>query len=287
MADEYTPTSWVDGVPPYIDAEHLNKIEAELVRLGTQLAAIKAAYLGKSAISNVQVNDQNKVPSSALVYGMNEDISVLNSNLNGTKFFHSFSEIGNYDTLAEYLEAMPNNSILITDKTVDSESFGLPHSGTNTFLSVFVRKINNIRIDCECVSFSQQILKEKYVAFTGSSQSYVCDWKKVVINTDYTVYNIACSYGPSINLFKFGNDAIKAIKVQGYLNQQLLSTQKYTLATNDNLKSKVNWYKNVLIGTSGKDTIGYLEISPNGDLNLKPAVNLASGTGIHFMEYYV
>ena len=83
MADEYTPTSWVDGVPPYIDAEHLNKIEAELVRLGTQLAAIKAAYLGKSAISNVQVNDQNKVPSSALVYGMNEDISVLNSNLNG------------------------------------------------------------------------------------------------------------------------------------------------------------------------------------------------------------
>ena len=83
MADEYTPTSWVDGVPPYIDAEHLNKIEAELVRLGTQLAAIKAAYLGKSAISNVQVNDQNKVPSSALVYGMNEDISELNSNLNG------------------------------------------------------------------------------------------------------------------------------------------------------------------------------------------------------------
>ena len=81
MADEYTPTSWVDGVPPYIDAEHLNKIEAELVRLGTQLAAIKAAYLGKSAISNVQVNDQNKVPSSALVYGMNEDISELNSNL--------------------------------------------------------------------------------------------------------------------------------------------------------------------------------------------------------------
>lgn len=182
---------------------------------------------------------------------------------------------------------MPNNSILITDKTVDSESFGLPHSGGNTFLSVFVRKISNARIDCECASFVQQILKEKYVAFTGSGQSYVCDWKKVVINTDYTAYNIACSYGPSINLFKFGNDAIKVIKVQGYLNQQLLSTQKYTLATNDNLKSKVNWYKNVLIGTSGKDTIGYLEISPNGDLNLKPAVNLASGTGIHFMEYYV
>lgn len=81
MADEYTPTSWVNGVPPYIDAEHLNKIEAELVRLGAQLAAIKAAYLGKSAISNVQVNDTNKVPSSALVYGMNEGISKLNSNL--------------------------------------------------------------------------------------------------------------------------------------------------------------------------------------------------------------
>lgn len=125
------------------------------------------------------------------------------------------------------------------------------------------------------------------MAFRPLSAGKWLDWDFCAVKTDYTVYNIACSYGPSINLFKFGNDAIKAIKVQGYLNQQLLSTQKYTLATNDNLKSKVNWYKNVLIGTGGKDTIGYLEISSNGDLNLKPAVNLASGTGIHFMEYYV
>lgn len=114
MADEYTPTSWVDGVPPYIDAEHLNKIEAELVRLGTQLAAIKAAYLGKSAISNVQVNDQNKVPSSALVYGMNEDISVLNSNFGGMKLFTSLPPSSDPITdLKSLVKALPGGSVLI------------------------------------------------------------------------------------------------------------------------------------------------------------------------------
>lgn len=114
MADEYTPTSWVDGVPPYIDAEHLNRIEAELVRLGTQLAAIKAAYLGKSAISNVQVNDTNKVPSSALVYGMNEDISVLNSNFGGMKLFTSLPPSSDPITdLKSLVKALPGGSVLI------------------------------------------------------------------------------------------------------------------------------------------------------------------------------
>lgn len=45
--------------------------------LTTQLAN----YVTKAMMSNIQANDQTKVPTSALVYGMNEDISELNSNL--------------------------------------------------------------------------------------------------------------------------------------------------------------------------------------------------------------
>ena len=147
MADEYTPTSWVDGVPPYIDAEHLNKIEAELVRLGTQLAAIKAAYLGKSAISNVQVNDQNKVPSSALVYGMNEDISELNSNLN-THFPTGFIQQTNLSNTYKYSLSSGNDGYMYLDNknlsTGEVTRFQFSKNGNINLLAINGGKIDLI-----------------------------------------------------------------------------------------------------------------------------------------------
>ena len=50
--------------------------------LSTKLSEMDTATnnrILKSDISNVQVNNQNKVPSSALVYGMNNQISELNA----------------------------------------------------------------------------------------------------------------------------------------------------------------------------------------------------------------
>ena len=63
--------------------------------LSTKLSEMDTATnnrILKSDISNVQVNNQNKVPSSALVYGMNNQISELNASLSDRfKFVNSGS----------------------------------------------------------------------------------------------------------------------------------------------------------------------------------------------------
>lgn len=183
MADEYTPTSWVDGVPPYIDAEHLNKIEAELVRLGTQLAAIKAAYLGKSAISNVQVNDQNKVPSSALVYGMNEDISVLNSNFNGYKIIATPEEIGcsQSSTLEEVALALPNKSIATFVLQGPSDSNEMTISPGESRHYVFAVKTETISTYVLFLGFrGTGNVSDMYVArYASSAGTKMVGWKKI------------------------------------------------------------------------------------------------------------
>ena len=182
MADEYTPTSWVDGVPPYIDAEHLNRIEAELVRLGTQLAAIKAAYLGKSAISNVQVNDTNKVPSSALVYGMNENISELNSNFLTGKIpelledvLERFGlEIKNYTT-DEFIKALPaNTSIAFThSETVGAHLTDLPDDyGVVQILKGYTANY------CNATLYGNDGYTYKY--YSNSSLSTKVNWMKYI-----------------------------------------------------------------------------------------------------------
>ena len=205
MADEYTPTSWVDGVPPYIDAEHLNKIEAELVRLGTQVAAIKAAYLGKSAISNVQVNDQNKVPSSALVYGMNEDISELNSNFGGMKLFSSLPPSNEPITdLKSLVKALPGMSILIggTDLndfaglSLADVNGNTPDSG-NGLLEIikYSTSRTTIRIS-RCVSSAKNsiISQTHYV----SSDDSIAPWITVV-TTDYKNLTLKDGVGAANN----------------------------------------------------------------------------------------
>ena len=55
----------------------------------------------KSQISNVQVNDQNKVPSSALAYSMQQQINDTNSNLDGLiSTAARWMDLSNYDLIA-------------------------------------------------------------------------------------------------------------------------------------------------------------------------------------------
>ena len=64
--------------------------------LSTKLSEMDTATnnrILKSDISNVQVNNQNKVPSSALVYGMNNQISELNASVSDlTQYFGTGTE---------------------------------------------------------------------------------------------------------------------------------------------------------------------------------------------------
>lgn len=113
------------------------------------------------------------------------------------------------------------------------------------------------------------------------------DWYSIISNADYEVRTITNSYGLTINLFTFGNDSIKAIKIQGYINKALTAGTEYTLATNAILKSRVNWYHNVLSGGKGSNIISYLNIDTSGNLKVTPQVAVASSVPISIMEYYV
>lgn len=57
-----------------------NKVMNELVT-NSALTAQLANYVTKAMMSNEQVNDNDHVPTSSLVYNMNEDITQLNSEL--------------------------------------------------------------------------------------------------------------------------------------------------------------------------------------------------------------
>lgn len=111
-------------------------------------------------------------------------------------------------------------------------------------------------------------------------------WKSALTNADFTTVNITNNYGLTINLFRFGNDNLKAAKIQGFINKALTAGTEYTIATDSSLKSRYNWYHNIFIGGKNSEIAGYLNIDNGGNIKLTPKTALASGTAICIMEYY-
>ena len=112
-------------------------------------------------------------------------------------------------------------------------------------------------------------------------------WVSPITNDDYEAQTITNSYGLTITLHTFGNNNIKALKIQGYINQALTAETEYTLATNEKLKSRVNWYHNVFVRGKNNNAAAYLYIDTSGNLKITPHVALASGNAVIIMEYYV
>lgn len=77
--EAYTPTEYVNDSEPDLDADNLNKTERQL--RDTVAKANEIIDTLKSLISNVSVNSEDTVPSSAVAYKMEQDIKQLNSNL--------------------------------------------------------------------------------------------------------------------------------------------------------------------------------------------------------------
>lgn len=77
--EAYTPTEYVNDSEPDLDADNLNKTERQL--RDTVAKANEIIDTLKSLISNVSVNSEDTVPSSAVAYKMEQDIEQLNSNL--------------------------------------------------------------------------------------------------------------------------------------------------------------------------------------------------------------
>lgn len=113
------------------------------------------------------------------------------------------------------------------------------------------------------------------------------DWKTLLSNDDYEAQTITNSYGLTITLYTFGNNNIKALKIQGYINQALTAETEYTLATNEKLKSRVNWYHNVFVRGKNNNAAAYLDIDTSGNLKITPHAAVASGNAVIIMEYYV
>ncbi len=79
--EAYTPTEYVNDSEPDLDADNLNKTERQL--RDTVAKANEIIDTLKSLISNVSVNSEDTVPSSAVAYKMEQDIEQLNSNITG------------------------------------------------------------------------------------------------------------------------------------------------------------------------------------------------------------
>ena len=78
-----------------------------------------------------------------------------------------------------------------------------------------------------------------------------------------------------------------AIKIGGYVNKALSAGTAYTIATNTEVKSRVEWYHNIHCGINGINTVAYLRITTDGNIVLTPQTAIASGVGINIAEYYV
>lgn len=81
--EAYTPTEYVNDSEPDLDADNLNKTERQL--RDTVAKANEIIDTLKSLISNVSVNSEDTVPSSAVAYKMEQDIEQLNSNIFGER----------------------------------------------------------------------------------------------------------------------------------------------------------------------------------------------------------
>lgn len=107
--DNYNPTNYVNNSEPDIDAEHLNKTENKLEE--TVEKANEIIDTLKALISTVQTNSQTTVPSSSLVYSMQQaitkntdDIATANSNLESIPLIKYGTVICRYRD-AGYLQA--------------------------------------------------------------------------------------------------------------------------------------------------------------------------------------
>ena len=179
---------------------------------------------------------------------------------------------------------MPVNSLLLS--FVTGLSF-LPNTSSYILFVSCTGTSSSKRINFEATEAfgsARGVYKARYAAPAGTQWS---GWERDLTNADYEAQNISNSYGLTINLFRFGNDNIKTIKIQGYINKALTAGTEYTIATNVVLKSRVNWYHNVLSGGKGSSSISYMNIDTSGNLKITPQTAIASGSAISIVEYYV
>ena len=127
--EAYTPTEYVNDSEPDLDADNLNKTERQL--RDTVAKANEIIDTLKSLISNVSVNSEDTVPSSAVAYKMEQDIEQLNSNLSAVKnkfsndlfYINSINQRVN-DLSVGNASMISDITYMIKDKRIKTGCFG-------------------------------------------------------------------------------------------------------------------------------------------------------------------
>ena len=179
---------------------------------------------------------------------------------------------------------MPINSVLIC--RVSGLTF-TPTNGEFYLRATCTGYPESKRIEFEAVEMSSNLsgtYKARYSAPAGTQWT---GWKTALTNADFENTSITNNYGLAINLFTFGNQNLKAIKITGYINKALTAGTEYTIATNTALKSRVNWYHNIFSGGKGSELLVYISIGTDGNIKITPKTAIASGAAINIAEFYV
>lgn len=255
------------------------KVAQELVS-NEELAQQLASYVAKTDIVQTESTATNKVPSSAYLKTVKDTI-----NSNFDKYYslsaaiqipsgadlNNYTDFGNYVSLAASISSTLQNCPALNGGFVLHVE-RVTGATDGTFLK-------------QRIVYNEAKSLEYWRVKTGEESWGT--WVSPITNADYEAQTITNSYGLTIILYTFGNDSIKALKMQGYINKALTVGTEYTLATNAILKSRVNWYHNVLFGGKSKNSICYLSIDTSGNFKITPQAAVASGDAMSIMEYYV
>lgn len=156
VAQETTTQVLIDAIA--------DKVANQLVT-NTALTSQLANYVTKAMMSNIQVNDQNKVPTSALAYAMNQAISTLSSDLDslsGLFPYYPFCGTFIYDGTA-------TNIITVNESRITDDKWRIiatcQDAGGNA-----IKQIGNIGSGSFCVYFDNEIsvTRINYLAFYQS-----------------------------------------------------------------------------------------------------------------------
>lgn len=102
--ESYAPTTYKNNSEPDLDEDNLNKTEQALKRVTdavneaiNALKQLEQEKISVSDISNVQLNDPSKVPSSALAYAMKEEMNAVNNNkIENLKWTQTVDYVNNF-----------------------------------------------------------------------------------------------------------------------------------------------------------------------------------------------
>lgn len=150
--EAYTPTEYVNDSEPDLDADNLNKTERQL--RDTVAKANEIIDTLKSLISNVSVNSEDTVPSSAVAYKMEQDIEQLNSNISGLINHNIF--VGTYVYNGELTQGITiqdskikNNQykIIATCQDIGNPVSTVTSIGNGSFTVVLMTAVTSARIN--------------------------------------------------------------------------------------------------------------------------------------------